>query len=78
MPTPDDAPPRDAGSDKTLAEQERLIEHQLRHYYDEVLQLRKERFEVVYTATWLVVRPLLRAEEALRRFARRLFGRIGA
>ena len=78
MPSIERAPPRDAGSDNTLAERERLVEHQLRHYYDEVLQLRKERFEVVYTATWLVVRPLLRAEEALGRFARRLFGRIGA
>ena len=78
MPTPDKAPPPDAGSQGTLADQEQALERRLRHAYDEVLQLRKERFEVVYTATWLVVRPLLRAEEALGRFARRLFGRIGA
>lgn len=78
MPTPDNASPPAAGSQGTLADQEQALEQQLRHAYDEVLQLRKERFEVVYTATWLVVRPLLRLEEALRSVARRLFGRAGA
>lgn len=78
MPTPDNAPPPAAGSQETLAAQEQALEQRLRHAYDEVLQLRKERFEVVYTATWLVVRPLLRLEEALRSVARRLFGRTGA
>lgn len=58
-----------------LAEQERLLEHQLRHLYDETLQLKKERYEIVYTASWLLVRPLLRAEEALVGFVRRLFAR---
>jgi glycosyltransferase involved in cell wall biosynthesis len=71
LPTPDDAAQRDAAA---LSEQERLIEHQLRYFYDEVLQLRKERFEVVYTASWLVVRPLLRFEEALVGLTRRLLG----
>ncbi len=78
MPTSDEAPPRGAGGDRSPEEQERLLERQLRHAYDEVLQLRKERFEVVYTATWLLVRPLLRAEEALAAFARRLLGRGNA
>jgi glycosyltransferase involved in cell wall biosynthesis len=73
LPTPDEAAPRDAATD--LAEQERLIEHQLRYFYDEVLQLRKERFEVVYTATWLVVRPLLWLEERLVGGVRGLFRR---
>jgi glycosyltransferase involved in cell wall biosynthesis len=58
-----------------LAEQERLLEHQLRYLYDEVLQLRKERYEIIYTASWLIVRPLLRAEEALVGLVRRLVSR---
>jgi glycosyltransferase involved in cell wall biosynthesis len=75
LPIPDDAAPRDAGPDTPLSEQERLLEHQLRYFYDEVLQLRKERFEIVYTASWLVVHPLLRLEEALVGLGRRFFGR---
>lgn len=55
-----------------LAARERLLEHQLRHHYREIAQLRKERYEIVYTASWLVVRPLLWAEERLAAFARRL------
>lgn len=74
MPTSEDGAPRGAESQAALAEQERLIEDQLRRAYDDVLRLRKERFETVYTATWLIVRPLLRAEEALRRLAGRLAG----
>lgn len=74
MPTSGDAAPRGDASEEALAEQERLIEDQLRCAYDDVLRLRKERFETVYTATWLIVRPLLRAEEALRRLAGRLAG----
>lgn len=75
MPTPDEAAPGDAARDTPLSQQERLLEYQLRYFYDEVLQLRKERFEVVYTASWLVVRPLLRLEEILVSFGRRVFGR---
>jgi glycosyltransferase involved in cell wall biosynthesis len=56
-----------------FAEQERLLGHQLRYLYAEVLQLKKERYEIVYTASWLVVRPLLRLEQALGAFIRRLF-----
>ncbi|MGJ0506807.1 MAG: glycosyltransferase family 4 protein [Methylocystis sp.] len=58
-----------------LEERERILEHQLGYLYDEVLQLKKERYEITYTASWLLVRPLLRAEEALVGFVRRLFAR---
>ncbi len=57
----------------SLVERERLLEHQLQYLYAEVLQLKKERYEIIYTASWLIVRPLLRLEEALSRFARGLF-----
>lgn len=74
MPTPDEAATRDAVEDTPLSQQEGLLDYQLRYFYDEVLQLRKERFEIVYTASWLVVRPLLRLEETLVQLARRAFG----
>lgn len=63
--------PKDLSS--KLAEQERLLEHQLRYLYDEVLQLKKERYEIHYTASWLIARPLLRIEEALVGLSRRIF-----
>jgi glycosyltransferase involved in cell wall biosynthesis len=71
--TREDAPTVHSDDASRLAEKERLLEHQLRHLYDEVLQLKKERYEIIYTASWIIVRPLLRAEEALVRFVRRLF-----
>jgi glycosyltransferase involved in cell wall biosynthesis len=64
-----DCPAKEAPS--SLSEQERLLEHQLRYLYAEVLQLKKERYEIIYTASWLIVRPLLRLEQALARLARR-------
>lgn len=76
--TSEDPTPSDAGTEASLSERERLLEKQLAEAYGEVLRLRQERFEVVYTATWLVVRPLLRMEEALAGLARRLMGRDGA
>lgn len=57
----------------TLAEQERLLEHQLQYLYNEILQLKKERYEIIYTASWHVARPLLWLEETLVGFARKFF-----
>lgn len=73
MQTRDDATTDPIDDASRLAEKERLLEHQLKYLYDEVLQLKKERYEIVYTASWLIVRPLLRAEEALVGFVRGLF-----
>lgn len=75
MRTHDDfaAEAREKDASSRLAEQEGLLAHQLQYLYAEVLQLKKERYEIIYTASWLVVRPLLRLEEALAGFARRLF-----
>lgn len=75
LPAHEDSTPRE---DVGLSERERQLEAQLEEAYAEVLRLRQERFEVVYTATWLIVRPLLRMEEALAGLARRLLGRDGA
>ncbi len=75
MPTKLDSLAEDSARDAPsgLAEQERFLEHQLEYLYAEVLQLKRERYEIIYTASWLVVRPLLRLEEALGSLARRLF-----
>lgn len=76
MQTPRDSLAEDRATEAPapLAEQERLLEHQLRQLYAEVLQLKKERYEIIYTASWVIVRPLLRLEQALGGLARRLFG----
>lgn len=76
MQTKLDCPAKEAPS--SLSEQERLLEHQLRYLYAEVLQLKRERYEIIYTASWLIVRPLLRLEQALGSFARRLFASVPA
>lgn len=79
MQTHDDLASRAKDDSARLSEQERLLEHQLRYLWDEIRQLKKERYEIIYTASWLLVRPLLRMEEALVSFVRRTFsGKAGA